>query len=96
MEGNKLKHNFVEKNDYLERLRAILRQDWENVVITKEISNDLIENNIGIDFIDITKKEMLREMMEHIYNNNLMRIIEIDDPLTRTKTIKMEIKLNKI
>jgi len=98
MKGNKLKHNFTENSPQFTALQNAVRQqqrqnimvvepELETILVTNEITNDLIE------FKDIIKKEMVREITKILYDSDLINVVEINN-VTTTK-IKMEIKVKK-
>jgi len=106
--GNKLKHSFTEKTSQFTALQNAVREQrlsqnqlvfepqWETICVTNEITNDLVEFNNGINFKDIIKKEMVREITRVLYDSDLIQVEEINDPYQGTTKIKMELKIKKI
>jgi hypothetical protein len=108
MEGNKLKHNFVEKRsifrDILDRLnsqdrfippRDLSVREWETITVSEEISNNVLRWNDENNYLDMVKKEMSRKLADILLENNFIEMIEEERPYYDTKRIIMKLNVEK-
>jgi hypothetical protein len=93
MKNNKLKHNFLEKDnkipsDFLQNWNELFRQtpnfiietstrEWETISVAENIDYDVLRLRDG-DVLDTIKKEMTIKIAEILYNNNFIETIEED------------------
>ena len=111
MDGNKLKHNFVKKQDFvqnfindwsrLEYQRGPItietsNREWETIVVSEEISNTLLRHHDDEgNYVDVIKKDMVRKLSEILYEGNFIEIIQTDHPTSDGFRIIMRLNVEK-
>lgn len=111
MEGNKLKHNFVEKDkspisDIMSRWQNYLNQanpflvetsarEWETISVSEIVSYELLRLERGGDYQDMIEREMVRKLVDIMLENNFIDILEEDRPYSNDKVITMRVNIQK-
>jgi hypothetical protein len=110
MEGNKLKHSFVEKDEAKENfLNEWIRlvnprqsiqfipevTQLETLSVSELISLEMIRYNQNTEYLDYIKEEMLKKLGRHLLEEGFITVIE-ETRYDTSKTITMKIKAKKI
>ena len=95
MNNNKLRHNFVKKDEVVNQQFQVLDNEIDTIMVSERLSLEFTRLHLGYNYMDSMKQEMGRKLFKILLENNFIEIIEHDNPFDGTKNITMVLKVIK-
>lgn len=95
MNNNRLRHNFVKKEEVVNQQFQILNNEIETIMVSERLSPEFTRLHLGDNYMDLMKQEMGRKLFKILLENDFLEIIERDDPYNGIKNITMVLRVKK-
>ena len=95
MNNNKLRHNFIKKEEIFNQQFQTLDNEIETIMVSERLSLEFTRLHLGDNYMDLMKQEMGRKLFKILLENDFLEIIEHDNPFDGTKNITMVLKVIK-
>lgn len=95
MNNNKLRHNFIKKEEIVNQQFQVLDNEMETIMVSERLSPEFTRLHLGDNYMDLMKQEMGRKLFKILLENDFIEINEQDNPFDGTKNITMVLRVKK-